>query len=294
MKDVKPFFVPPSDMIRASSWTRLIDEEWEELGPYVENWDYRSQLRLRCTIEADPAEARSAARLVDDSPLAWSIGWRATDTGLVGDPTVLDVASEPVVVQMEVPPERAGATVVLTRRLVLRRDRMFAAPGEARWAGSILWSDETTVRLTGQGAAFPTEVIDFRSLGRDPDASWYLELPAAADVPAMGSMILLLNVADTALVGAATRSRRHNELQESLIASMEEGVVEELVRWALARWPELEDVETDSVGAAARMLTRRVLPDPESWTASDVDSMALKSAIVGGARRIGYGRVALP
>jgi hypothetical protein len=290
VKDVKPFFVPPPTLIRASGWTHLVDEDWEELGAYVENWDYRTRLRLRSSIEADLPTVRSSARLVDHSPLAWSFGWRATDTGLVGNPTVLDATDDSYTVELDIPAERAGATIVLTRRLLLRRDRMFAAPGEARWAGSILWSDETTVRLTGQGAAFPTEVIDFRTLGRDPGASWYLDLPAAADVPAMGSMILLINSADTALVAAVSRSRRHTDLQQTLIDSMEEGVVEEFVRWALARWPELQDAEPDSVGSAARMLTRRVLPDPESWTSSDVDSMALKSAIIDGARRIGFGR----
>lgn len=290
MKDVKPFFVPAVASIRAHAWAHLVDDEWEELGPYVENWDYRSRLRLRSSVEADMAAVRSATRLTDQSPLSWSFGWRATDTGLIGDPVMVDATDERVAVDFDVPPERAGATIVLTRRLVLRRDRMFARPGEARWAGSILWSDETTVRLTGQGAAFPTEVIDFRTLGRDPGSSWYLDLPVTPDVPAMGSMILLINSSDTALVAAVTRSRRHTDLQQMLIDSMEEGVVEEFVRWALARWPELEDAEPDSVGAAGRTLARRVLPDPESWASPYVDSMALRSAIVDGARRIGFGR----
>ncbi len=290
MKDVKPFFVPPAGLIQASTWTHLVDDEWEELGSYVENWDYRTRLRLRSTIKADLCAIRQESRLVDASPLVWSVGWRATDTGLLGAPTVIDTDAGPWTVEVDVPAERAGATIVLYRRLVLGRDRMFAAPGEARWAGSILWSDEVTVRLTGQGAAFPTEVIDFRTLGREPGCSWFLDLPVAADVPAMGSMILLINSADTTLVDAVTRSRRHTDVQQNLIDAMEEGVVEELVRWALARWPELVDAEPDSVGSAARTLTRRVLPDPDAWTSSDVDSMSLKSAIVAGARAIGFGR----
>lgn len=290
MKDVKPFFVPPAALVQASAWAHLVDDEWEELGAYVENWDYRTRLRLRATIEADVDAIRAAARLVDASPLVWSIGWRATDTGLLGTPSLIPFEDGPWTFELDIPADRAGATIVLSRRLVLRRDRMFASAGEARWAGSILWSDETTVRLTGQGAAFPTEVIDFRTLGREPGSSWFLDLPAAADVPAMGSMILLINSADTALVGAVTRTRRHTEIQQNLIDAMEEGVVEELVRWALARWPELADAEPDSVGSAARTLTRRVLPDPDAWTSPDVDSMALKCAIVAGARGIGFGR----
>lgn len=290
MKDIKPFFVPPPGLVRVSPWSRQVDGDWEELGDYAEDWDYRTRLRLRCALKVDVEGIRSAARLQDDSPLAWSFGWRSTDTGLVGNPTIVEFGMTTVAVEMEIPAERAGGTVLLTRRLVLRRDRMFAGLGEARWAGSILWSDETAVRLTGRGAAFPTEVIDFRLLNRDPNASWYLDLPAAVDVPAMGSMMLLINSADVALVAAATRSKRHTDLQQALIDTMEEGVVEEFVRWALARWNELDDAEPDSVGAAARTLTKRVLPDPESWTSADIDSMALKAAIVSGARAIGFGR----
>jgi hypothetical protein len=290
--DVKPFFVPSVDHIKASPWLQLVDDGWEELGPYVENWDYRTRLHLRCEIEAAIADIRAEARLTDRSPLGWAIGWRTTDTRLVGPPLVIPAEEDTMAVpiELEVPADRAGAGIVLTRRLVLQRDRMYAHPGEARLAGSILWSDETTVRLTGQGAAFPTEVVDFRDLGRDAGASWYLDLPAVPDVPAMGSMILLINSADTALVAAVSRSRRHTDVQETLIATMEEGVVEEFVRWALSRWEQLEDVDPDSVGAAARTLARRVLPDPESWASSDIDSMSLRAAITDGARRIGFGR----
>lgn len=290
MRDVKPFFVPRGDLVRATAWTRLVDGEWEPLGPFVEDWDYRTQLHLRCEVHANADGVRTGSRLQDGSPLAWSIGWRATDTGLVGDPLVLDFDAEHRTVDLNVPAERAGAGLLLTRRLVLRRDRLHAGPGEARWAGSILWSDDTLVRLTGTGSAFPSEVIDFREYGCDPSTSWYLELPSAPDVPAMGSMILLINSADTALTTAVTRQRRHTDAQLALIQSMEEGVVEQLVRWALARWSDLDDVDAESVGAAARILTNRVLPDPATWTDPEVNQMDLTSAVVGGARRIGYGR----
>ncbi|MDN5758497.1 MAG: hypothetical protein L0H59_08185, partial [Tomitella sp.] len=187
-------------------------------------------------------------RLDDGSPIGWSIGWRATDTGLVGDPVVLPLADDPQTVELDIPADRAGAGIVLTRRIVLRRDRMSAVPGEARWAGSILWSDETPLRLTGAGSAFPSEAVDFREYGLDPSISWYLELPGTADAPAMGSMLLLINSADTALVAAVTRQRRRTDVQVALVHAMEEGVVEHLVRWALARWDELGDGEPDSVG----------------------------------------------
>ncbi|WP_214401841.1 hypothetical protein [Pseudonocardia lacus] len=290
MKDVRPFFVPRNDLVRVSTWSRLVEDDWEDLGAFVENWDYRTRLHLRCHVACDVAAIRTSARLDDGSPIGWSLGWRATDTGLLGDPVVVPVSDEPQTVVLDIPADRAGAGLMLTRRIVLRRDRMSATPGTARWAGSILWSDETPLRLTGQGSAFPSEAVDFRAYGLDPAVSWYLELPATTDLPAMGSMLLLINSADAALVAAVTRQRRHTEVQTALVQAMEEGVVEQLVRWALVRWDQLDDVEPDSIGAAARTLATRVLPDPDGWTDPHVDQMDLTAAIIAGARRIGWGR----
>lgn len=291
-RDVKPFFVPGPDAVRASGWERWVDGDWEPLGEYVDDWDYRTRLRVRCNLSVDVEAVRATTGLDDGSPLAWSVGWRATDTGLLGSTTVLDVRDDIMPVEFEVAPERAGASVVLTRRLILRRDRMQANAGEARWAGSVLWAaDETLVRLTGRGAAFPTDIASFDDLGVAAGASWYLELPITGDVPAMGSLLLLINSADTDLVEAVSKStRRQSDTQKLLVAEMEEGVIAQMVRWALDRWDGLDDLEADSVGATARTLTTRVLPDPESWTGTEVDPMALQAAVVSGARGIGFGR----
>ena len=172
---------------------------------------------------------------------------------------------------------------------MLRRDRITARPGQPRWAGSVLWSDQFTVRLTGRGSAFPTEVANFADLYPGREASWYLDLPASVDAPALGSMMLILNEPDKDLVQAVA-ARKPTEYQRLLVETMEEGVIEELVRWALSRWGELAEAEDETVGAVGRGLTVRTLPDPEAWVGDDVDSMALKAAVTFGARSMGRGR----
>jgi hypothetical protein len=290
VKDVRPYFVPPQNSINASAWERRVDEEWEFLDSWVDEWDYRTQLDLRSHVTVDLAAVRSTTGLNDGTPLFWSLGWRATDSRLVSDPLISEVLDGENRLALEVSPDRAGASIALTRKVVLARNRMHAHAGEPRWAGSVLWEDEVTVRLTGHGSAFPTEIVDFRSIGRDPRTSWFLELPSSPDVAAMGSFLLLINSADTALVSAVSAGRRTSEMHRVLNDTMFEGVVEEIVRWALARWSDLSDCEADSAGASARILTERILPDPELWTAPDIDSMSLKSAVVAGARSIGFGR----
>jgi hypothetical protein len=291
VKDVKPFFVPGDDSIRPTAWQRFVDGDWEPLEDYLDDWDQRTYLRLRSSIAVNPERARAECRLTDGSALSWAVSWRATDTGLVGAPTTVPFGEEHVELTMLVPPDRVGATIGLTRRLVLDRGRPHATGAEARWAGSILWADETVLRLAGRGAAFPSEVVDFELLNMDRRASWYLDLPSSVDAPSMGAMILLINSADTDLLGAISKSRRHSDYQRALLQAMEEGVVEELVRWAISHWDELEHAEEESVGAAARTLTNRILSDPKGWTSPDVSSMALRAAIVDGARAIGFGRL---
>lgn len=290
MKDVRPYFVPTQDSVEASEWHRLVDDEWTPLEPWVPEWDYRTRLQLRSTVDLRLHEVRRTTGLDDGTTLLWSFGWRTDDSKLVSDPVRMEPVDGPNTLLLDISSDRAGAVIILTRRLVLGRDRMHAAPGEPRWAGSVLWSDETKVRLTGHGSAFPTEVIDFTSMGRDSRASWFLELPSSPDVAAMGSFLLLINAADTALVAAVAAGRRPTDLQQLLRDTMFEGVVEEIVRWALPRWAELADCDEDSAGASARVLTTRVLPDAQRWTTPDVDSMELKATVIAGARGIGFGR----
>lgn len=291
-RDVRPFFVPDESLIDASPWTRLVDGEWEPLTDSVDNWDYRTQLRLKCSLEVDLAEIRRQSSLEDGTPLAFQFGWRALDTYLVG-PTVREPATrDGFEVEMTVDPNRAGSTIAITRRLVVVRDRMGARPGEARYAGSILWGDETNLRLTGSESMFPTEVVNFDAFGIDKGASWHLRMPAGPDEPAMGALLLLLNPLDRKLVAAVQKEKNLTDEQTVLIQEMEEDLAEEIVRWALGRWEELEDCDPESFGAAARALTDRVLPEPSAWTTDAMigSSMDLRSAIVAGARAIGYGR----
>ncbi|OZE36121.1 MULTISPECIES: hypothetical protein [Nocardiaceae] len=293
VSDVRPYLVPAVDTVQPSTWFRSVDGEWEPLGDAIENWDYRSELRLRCTIEVDPAVVRAQSMLDDGSPLAFHFGWRALDTYLVGPSVRVSLSENYFEVIIEIDPQFAGATISLTRRLVLERDRLSPLPGEARHAGSILWSDEQSLRLTGTEAMFPTEVVDFEAFGIDNGASWHLRMPPSPDEPAMGALLLLLNPLDTKLVKAVQKEKNHTDEQLALIQEMEEDLVQEIVRWSLAHWDELEDCDKESFGAAARSLALRVLDDPAAWTAESVlsSSMDLRSSLVAGARSIGFGRL---
>ena len=113
MKGVLPYFTPPRDSIEASDWDRHVEGEWELLGSWIEDWDYRTRLRLRSTVAVDLTRVRTATGLHDGTPLSWSLGWRATDSRLVSEPHHPDVIDGENIFDLDVPPDRAGAGIVL-------------------------------------------------------------------------------------------------------------------------------------------------------------------------------------
>lgn len=290
-RDVRPYFVPSPQLVDASPWLRSVDGDWERIGETIENWDYRTKLHLKCTLSVDPHELRTQCHLTDGSPIAWVIGYRALDTYLVA-PSIRNPLEPVAEIELDVDADHAGSTIEITRTLVLERDRLSALPGEPRHAGSILWNDAHKLQLTGSEPMFPTEVVDFEAFGIYKRASWHLLMPAGPDDPAMGSLLLLLNSADTVLVSAVQKERNLTQQESALLEEMEENVVTEIVRWALARWDELDNCDSESFGAAARALAARALPDPDAWTPESqlTASMDLRSLMIGGARGIGFGR----
>ncbi|WP_280405619.1 hypothetical protein [Nocardia brasiliensis] len=291
--DIRPFLTAPADAISASGWQRVVGGASEPLLDYLNDWDQNTHLDLHSELEVDIDRVCTSTGL-GPGVMSWSTGWRASDTGLVGPAKVLPFGEEVVNIVLRIPPELTGNTLVLSRRLVLSK-----AAGEsqspllAHLPGSILWDDETALRLSGKGAAFPVEVVDFSKvshLTRLARNSWYLDLPASVEQPVLGGMLLMVNSTDRVLAEAVT-AVRPTESQRALLESMQEQVVELLVRWALSRWEELADSEEGSVGAVARVLSERVVGEPELWTNSDADPVDLHVAIVEGARRVGLGRV---
>lgn len=291
--DIRPYLTPPADVISVAGWQRVIGGVSEPLLDYLNDWDQNTYLDLHSELEADTDRVCSATGLHPGS-ISWAFGWRAGDTGLVGPAKLVAFGDETVDIELRIPPDLTGNTVVLTRRLVLTRNEPRSqSPLIAHLPGSILWAEETTVRLSGKGAAFPVEVVDFAKvshLTRLARNSWYLDLPASVEQPVLGGMLLMINSADKILAEAVT-AVRPSDNQQALLESMQEQVVSLLVRWALTRWEELSEADEGSVGAVARVLTERVIQEPDMWTSSDADPVDLHVAIVEGARRVGLGRV---
>lgn len=290
--DIKPYVAAPADAIRPQAWFRLVGDEFRPLGDYIPDWDQNTVLQLESTLDADVGEICSSIEL-PKSALQWAVGWRAVDTRLVGASHLFAVDNEHVEFSLTIPPERTGKAICVSRKLILgKRQDPTGFPLRAHIPGSILWSDDHIVHLSGRGAAFPMGVIDFTKVSitaRLARNSWYLDLPASVDTPTLGGMLLMINSADIALA-AAVSSSNPDEEQQLLLSAMEESVVEQLVRWALARWDELPELIDASVGSVVRILAERVLGDPRAWVHDEINDMDLHAVIIEGARKAGFGR----
>lgn len=291
--DVRPYAVPPPTAINPTDWIRVRGETAEPVDDYIPDWDQNTELHFKCMIVAD-IESISESTGIPDAALTWTVGWYVPETGLVGASVSLAVDEPEVDVDLIVPPHWTGNSIRLTRRLILARvPNRPGSPLRAHIPGSILWVDEKVVRLLGTGAAFPTEIVDFSkvpSLARLARNSWYLDLPDSVEQPVLGGLLLMINSSDHALTSAVS-APIPNEQERMLVQTLQESVADHLVRWALTRWDELKDLDDTSVGSVARVLTERILPDPENWTSIDLDTMELHAKIIEGARRIGLGRV---
>lgn len=291
--DVRPYAVPPNGVVTVTDWIRIQGEKAEPVEDFIPDWDQYTELHFRSAVTAD-IETICASTGIPGSALAWTVGWFIPETGLVGTSKTLQVDEPEFEVELTVPPQLTGNSIRLTRRLVLARSLEWSSTSlRAHIPGSILWSDETLIRLAGKGAAFPTEIVDFSkvpSLSRLARNSWYLDLPASVEQPVLGGLLLMINSSDHVLV-AAVSAPTPTDHETMLVQLLQESVADHIVRWALSRWDELADLDDDtSVGSVAKVLTERILPDPESWIGEDVDAMELHAKIIDGARRIGLGR----
>lgn len=290
--DVPPFLVPSGGDIRATDWIRVLEETADSVDDYIPDWDQNTELHFRCMVVASVSKIEEVTGL-PHSTLGWTIGWEVTETGLVGPSQTIAVSDDEVEVDLFVPPRYTGNTIRLTRRLVVvSAPSTPRSPLRAHMPGSILWSDSKQIRLSGTGASFPTEIVDFAkvpTLARLARNSWYLELPDSVEQPVLGGLLLLVNSSDHALA-AAVSAHTPDDQQRVLVQTLQEDVTGHLIRWALMRWEELKDLDDSSVGSVARVLTERILPDPVSWSAIESDAMELHAKIIDGARRIGLGR----
>jgi hypothetical protein len=290
-RPVLPYLVADRASVTTDGWRIEENGAWTPLPAALADWDYNTDLHLQMDLVVDHDRFLHSTGLDELDPLRWSVSWRAVD-GRIGKcaylaPAMLD---GPVSFDVSLPGPQLGPIVQIAARLVLAAAPSVPRPGRASLPGSILWERHDTLSLVGDLARFPVVVTDFAASGLDVDASWTLEI-ADLSAPVLGGLLLLINVADVALVKAVTRDAKAGE---ELRDHLHEGVAIRLLDHAVVHADVLSEQDWDegTLGRSLRLLVARSELGLGALCAlRERRPAAYQAALVGEARRNGAGRL---
>ncbi|GAA1373636.1 hypothetical protein [Luteococcus sanguinis] len=186
----------------------------------VRAWDYLTPLQVVQQFHVNDLKFRSQTGLSDLSGIVLALqvdcpatGWRHIETADISKALDRDGF-----VELTVPPGAVGDAITISSWVLLDRpdtpgtmDRVAHLRGSRLHTGDMIWR----VQLEGNGAGFPTEAIDFRTIGLPEDAPWHLAMRGAdLDLPFMSAVRLQVNTGHPA--SKALRTGSVPQLQSAL------------------------------------------------------------------------------
>ena len=207
---VFPYLTAPADVVSATDWVFEGQEIRRDGTVILPGWDYNTSISAVRSLTVDTGRVRSTCRLADDDELLLLIDFHSSATNLRGRSLLIrfegDTATIPV--DLRVDGHELGGTVTLFTRIVVGAKQPSSDLLVASRQGSVLWSDEKTVRLEGVAGRFPLEVIDFQKHPPfPPDAAWVLDWdPERLDLPVLGGVRLFINQRNSHVLKAVTAS----------------------------------------------------------------------------------------
>jgi hypothetical protein len=200
-----PYRTPAPGRIATEPWF-LIADTAQELPPFVDGWDYTTNLRLVRRIRIDRSGACADAGLPPDAPLEICVRVRPSTSLLravvARIPIPTDTSQPRPLEAVLAGPELAG-TISIETLLELGQHVQGTDPFVASHAGSILWRDETSTALEGDSGLVPMAPVSFAQAGFPQAAAWYISLDTARwDWAALGSLLVLLNTDNPAVATA--------------------------------------------------------------------------------------------
>lgn len=204
--------MPSSSRINISEWQLNIDGEKLPLPETLPHWDQGMPLRITLKAVTDIDGIKADCELANDDIVRLAVLWYSPGTGLRGQGSYrdLDISSSSLTVTLtfSVPGMLLANRVRIEVLLVLAQNSVSASLLAPKKAGSILWREEKTILLEGQGARFPVELIDFTASQWLPEnAAWFLEWNND-DYHQMllGNMRLLINSNNASVKRAVTET----------------------------------------------------------------------------------------
>jgi hypothetical protein len=253
-------------MLRSAWEIHFPDAEPQDVGEYLPDWDYLTELPLRRHVSLDWAKVTESLQCGDDVRLA-TVLRVGTGSGRLPRSIIhqarfeLDRERTNALINLTLQGDRLSTVLDLTIDILLGQASYENGPLTPQRAGDRLWKETVRMRLEGEEPRFPIEVADFDALLGNSAAArspWYLHWsPRDWSRDFHGSMRLYLNSDHKDLV--ARVESEDGDVLRSLMADVMGQVCEALVRDAEAL-THLESCEEGSLGRQAKQWLHLAFP----------------------------------
>ncbi|WP_323095741.1 hypothetical protein [Intrasporangium sp. YIM S08009] len=201
----------------------------------VPHWDYQTVLELAAPVSVDRALVTDSCQLGRTSGLALLVMARSDRTNAELMASRLEVPhsdSFDLAVNLRIEGALLGGRLTLETLLVVTEPEPLSrlAP---QHAGSILWRSRSWTDLEGVGTQFPTDTVDFRTVGLDPNAGWQFKVDLSdPEARFMSAARLTLNSGHPAIMRLLSGSRDAGT--EQLLRTLNWDVTRQMVQAGLA------------------------------------------------------------
>jgi hypothetical protein len=260
-------YIRPRSGIETGAWQIRVPDGVEPLPADLPHWDYNTDLHLTRSVVLDVDTILPQCGLADDARLGVAAVWRSSGSGLralADRKLVTRGASGPVRLELDVVLKGTdiGGVLSMTTQLFLDSRGSTNDATAPHRPGSVLWSDEGSVRLQGDAARFPMDLVDFHNEVFPDDSGWHLKIGHDLEAAAMGSILLLINSANKALAQAVARAAAPRPVDRMVLSALYADVTRAMIEHALVQ-PEFDDrtdYPEESLGEVLRNLCRQVFP----------------------------------
>lgn len=269
-RPIVPFLTPPDSAVSHGEWLlRSLDGD-APLPNEVPHWDYQTILELAAPVSVDRLAVTQACHLDRTSGLAVLVMVKSSHTNAEVLAARLDLPMADtfdLAVELRLEGDVLGGRLALNTLLVVTDpkplDRL--AP---QHPGSIIWRTNRFTDLEGVGTQFPTDTMDFKSVGLDPDAGWQFKIDLTdPEARFMSAARLTLNSGHPAIVRLLAGAKDAGT--EQLLRTLNWDITRQMVYAAL----ESDDVagldidaEAASVSGVLRNLLGRIWPTVSTAT----------------------------
>ncbi|MDJ1137339.1 hypothetical protein [Streptomyces iconiensis] len=260
-----PYRTPPATVVVPEGWRLVLGDEELPLPEALDDWDYQMDVELRRAVRIDVPRARAGAGLPADAVLGLAAIWTATGSNLRGclrrvpltGDGVQDIELRGTLRGVDL-----GGVLTLDTVLVLSGVSSTHAPFAPHRAGSLLWSDQATLRLQGDAPQFPMTVIDFEHTSFPTEAAWHLQIGAHLHSAAMGSLLLLVNERNETVATAFANAGKPRAVDRAVLSMVYADCARIMLEHALQQEQFVDgaDFPEDSLGATLTNLFHRLFP----------------------------------